>query len=465
MGEVGIIGLGPMAENIVINVESRGYSVSLYNRTYEKVESFLKEKCGSLRVRGYRELREFVDSLSPPRLVILMVKAGKPVDDYVAELKKLLSRGDIVLDFGNSHFRDTERRYEELLREGIRFLGVGVSGGVEGALKGPSIMVGGDETGYAEVRELLRSIAAKYNDDSCEGYFGRGGAGHFVKIVHNGIEYAMLGGIAEVYQFLRRVGGLSNGQIADCFSEWNGSELGSYLLEAASQVLRFREEGSEVELVEKVVDEAEQKGTGMWASEEAMRLGVPAPSIDAAVTERIASTSRGDRLALSKSFPRLTYERIGRLLAERLSEAALYGTYVMSYSQGLSMLVAAIESLGYQTEPRRALRVWRSGCIIRSKIVQTAYESEESSSRYLFSTPIFTKGTLERVERWKEFIRLSASSGLPIPVISSAFNYFLMMTSERLPTNLIQAIRDLFGAHGFRRSDREGEFHSTWRLT
>lgn len=464
--QIGIVGLGAMAENLVLNVEGRGYSVALYNRTYEKVERFLKERCEGRKIHGYRDLRTFVDSLDRPRIVILMVKAGRPVDDYIGELKRLLGRNDVLIDFGNSHFKDSDRRQEELNREGIGFLGCGVSGGVEGALRGPSIMAGGDPRSYELVKELFVQIAAHYDGDPCVDYFGRGGAGHFVKIVHNGIEYSMLGAISEVYAFLKDIAGLDNQSISMILSEWNGDELNSFLLEATSHVVGYREEGQDRELIELIIDEAEQKGTGRWASEAAKELGVPTPCIDAALTSRYISQMREMRRVLAEKFGRKQVGTFDRERAVRIARAALYCTYVLSYSEGLSLLERGSSSWGYDATLAKALAVWRAGCIIRSKIVQTAHRAllaaPDVDSDPLFAIEPFESEIKRRLEDWKEFINASTSAGMAIPTISSAYNYFLSMTTARLPANVIQGIRDYFGWHGFRRFDKEGEFHSMW---
>lgn len=457
--DVGVYGLGVMGEAFALNLESKGLGVAVYNRTPERTRQFLQSRASGRRIEGFFELKDFLASLSRPRKIILFVKAGKPVDEVIQGLAGSLERGDIVMDCGNSHYRDSDRRYAELRAKGVRFLGVGVSGGEEGALKGPSMMFGGDLSAYDEVKDTIGQAAAVFEDSKCHGYFGEGGAGHFVKIIHNGIEYAIMQAIAEAYDFLFRGAGMSSEEVGMVFEEWGRDSLRSFLLEAASRVLRYIDRETGKPLVEMIVDEAEQKGTGRWSVETAMELGVSAPTIAAAVDFRTLSAQRALR-----RFGQA--QRWGQMLSrnDALDSArdALEASVLLSYIQGLSIIQAG--SRIYELRASEALRVWRAGCIIRSRIVEELYRE---LSLYSGEADVAAlERSLGRLEEllpgWLKFITDSLQLRIPIPAMMSAVAYYLSLRSERLPANLIQAIRDYFGAHTFKRRDREGQYHSDW---
>ena len=462
--DVGVFGLGPMGENFALNLLSRGFSVSIYNRTPERTRTFLERVGGAAGLTGTYSLRDFVASLSRPRRIFLFVKAGQPVDEVIAQLGPHLEPGDVLLDCGNSHFRDSDRRYEELLRKGIDFVGMGVSGGYEGALKGPSMMAGGSIKGYGSVEGVLREAAAKHRGDPCVSYFGPGGSGHLIKTVHNGIEYAMMAAIAEVYGVLRNGLGMGPDEASSVFEGWSSGELSSFLVEATYRVLRYREEGSGEPLIERVLDVAEQKGTGIWTAQLSLDLGVPAPSIAEAVHGRFVSAMRDFRqrastYACAASLPRAEGEVV------ETCRWSLYLTFVASYLQGSLLLEAASKSLGYGFDVAEAFRVWRAGCIIRSRIVERAYaalSAVQGEGRTLQLMEEFQRDIREHVSEWGGFVALAARLGVPAPVTSSALNWYLAITSRRLTANLVQALRDYFGRHGFQRIDMPGTFSSGW---
>ncbi len=457
--DVGVYGLGVMGEAFALNLESRGLAVAVYNRTAERTTQFLQGRAKGRRIQGFTDLKEFVRSLSKPRMIVLFVKAGRPVDEVVETLTGMLEKGDIIMDCGNSHYRDSDRRFAELRGRGIRFLGVGVSGGEEGALKGPSMMFGGDFSAYVEAENKIGRAAAVFENSRCVSYFGEGGGGHFVKIVHNGIEYAIMQAIAEAYDYLARGVGLSTGEVGSVFEDWGRGILRSFLLEAAARVLKYIDTETGKPLVELILDEAEQKGTGRWAVEAAMELGVSAPTIAAAVNERTLTTQR---------ILRRPREGVGFNRDKNVEEAveaarsALLVTTLLSYIQGISLLQAGARIYGFRVS--EALRVWRAGCIIRSRIVEELYRELSWSPGDPASVTL--DKSIPQIEElmphWLQFITDASRMRIPTPASMSALSYYLSLRSERLPANLIQGIRDYFGGHMFKRVDREGYFHSDW---
>jgi len=464
--DVGVYGLGVMGESIALNMARNGYKVSVYNRTPEKTRRFISERGAARGIEGYFDLSEFVKSLDRPRRIIIFVKAGSPVDEVIGLLAPHIERGDILIDCGNSHFKDSDRRYKTLTGQGINFLGIGVSGGEEGALKGPSMMVGGSVEGYSRMREMLDKISAKFDGNPCVAYFGQGGAGHFVKTIHNGIEYSIMQSIAEAYQFLSTVNGLSSEAIGEVFAEFNQGELSSFLMEAASRVLLFRDEETGTPLVELILDEAEQKGTGLWTSQVAMELGVPAPSIEEAVIARLITTRRriySSSKLLKRGDTSIPPEK--QLDIESVKEV-LKVCFIASYIQGLDILQEGSTTLGYGFDVAEAARVWRAGCIIRSRIIQEIYSVLRSRDPSMNPVSELLKHYAQEIKLHLpsiiNYIKLSLSNMVPVPVTCSIVNYLYSITSEKLPANLIQALRDYFGAHTFKRIDKEGQFHSDW---
>ncbi|MEM3489465.1 MAG: NADP-dependent phosphogluconate dehydrogenase [Nitrososphaerota archaeon] len=464
--DIGVYGLGVMGESIALNLARNGYKVSVFNRTPERTRKFISERGAARGIEGYYDLSEFIQSINKPRKVIIFVKAGAPVDEVISLLKSLLDKGDVIIDCGNSHFKDSDRRYIDLTMRGIHFLGVGVSGGEEGALKGPSIMVGGSIDGYLLVGEILEKISAKFDGTPCVAYFGTGGAGHFVKTVHNGIEYSIMQAIAEAYHFLSTVYGLRSEIIGDLFAEFNKGELSSFLIAAAANVLKFRDEETGSPLVDLILDEAEQKGTGLWTSQAAIELGVPAPSIEEAVTSRLISTRRRlySSLGILKDSP---YAAMSEAQMDiEIVRDTLKLCFIASYIQGLDILHEGSTALKYGLNVADAAKVWRAGCIIRSRIIQEIYTILKDKESFV--NPIskilnyYSDDINSRLPSMIKYLQLAFNYKVPVPVTASIINYLYSVTSRRLPANLIQALRDYFGAHMFKRIDKEGIFHSTW---
>lgn len=452
--EIGIFGLGSMGENLAIQLSSKGIKTSVYNRTKEKTKEFIDRNQSIENLKGCYSIDEFLFSLSRPRKIILLVKAGQAVDEVINVLKSKLDEGDIIIDAGNSHFKDTERRYEELRRMKISFIGMGISGGVEGARKGLSIMAGGDERAYKEIKEILDLISAEVDSFPSNSFFGKGGAGHFVKIVHNGIEYAIMENIAEIYFYLRN-SGLSNEDISKIFSEWNKQELNSFLLEASSKILKFKE--NQNYLIDLILDKAEQKGTGRWAAEIALEEGVASPSIVSAVFSRTISSQKERRTKYSK---RITFEGEKKELGLEELKDALYLANLSCYMQGFEILNHS-SYFGYQIELKEAARVWIGGSIIRGEILKKMLK-EGVFEGDIFLSDFLIEEINKRVLSLSKLVAVLSEYMLPSMVISSSLNFLIYFYRERLPANLIQALRDYFGAHGFERIDKQGHFHQEW---
>jgi len=447
--DLGIIGLGSMAENLIIQLSNKGFKVAVYNRTKEKLQDFAS-KHKELNLISTFDLKTFVNSIERPRKILLLIKAGEPIDSMINALIPYLDPGDIIVDCGNSHFKDTERRFHALDMKGIKFLGAGISGGVEGARKGLSIMVGGDEGAYKKLIPILDSISYRYESKPSHAYFGKGGAGHFVKIIHNGIEYALIENIAETYSVFKSIG-LSNDEISEIFNEWNNKELRSFLLSAASQILKLKENGNYV--VDLILDKAEQKGTGRWASEISLELGIPAPSICSAVISRTISSFKERRIKLS-------YMLKNRSKKPLLNEKEVYNALLLAnlsaYLQGFDILMNATH-YGYNFDLKEVMRIWQGGSIVRSEMIEIlmnqGYQKDPMEWEYVKNS--INKCLPDLVKVVSEMI----SCSLPSLVFSSSLNYFVYFSSAKLPANITQALRDYFGLHGFQRIDKEGEFH------
>jgi len=455
-----------MGENLSLNIASKGFEVSVYNRTPERTQRFAARLEPHIRIKPTYSVSQLISTLEKPRRIILMVKAGKAVEDVLHQLRSSLSSGDMVFDCGNSHFRDTERRQSEVSILGLRFMGVGVSGGEEGALKGPCIMAGGPPEAYDQSRELWNAISAKVDGESCAAYVGFGGAGHFVKMVHNGIEYAMLQLIAECYDILTRGLGLGLSEVRNNFEEWSKGALNSFLLEAAVDVLGTVDEETGRPLLDLVVDRAEQKGTGVWASQTAHELGIPTPSIDAAVSARHLSALKEMRVQASKLYGRQPVaQSVGvDSLVEQLRDA-YWATAIVCYAQGLSLIAAGSERFKYGTELSGVVRIWRGGCIIRARLLNELLEPLERADRP--SNVLMDESLASRLlglePAWRSVLQECKSRDIPTPVLDASLNYFTALRRETLPAKIIQAMRDRFGAHTFERVDRPGRFHSSWR--
>lgn len=463
---IGVIGMAVMGRNLALNIESRGYAVSVYNRSREKTEDVVAEFPQRNLVPSY-SIEEFVDSLESPRRILLMVKAGKGTDHVIEELRPLLDEGDILIDGGNTFFQDTIRRSKELSDHGLNFIGTGVSGGEEGALRGPSIMPGGQKEAYDLVAPILEQIAAKAEDGTpCTTYIGPDGAGHYVKMVHNGIEYGDMQLICESYAVLQQIAGLSNAELADIFAEWNTGELDSYLIEITAQIFTKKDEETGEDLVDKVLDRAAQKGTGKWTSQSALDLGVPLPLITESVFARVLSSLKDQRVAASEQ---LTGPAEAVTLDDKTDfieavRRALYLSKIISYAQGFAQMRAAAEEYDWPLDYGRIAAIFREGCIIRARFLQKitdAYGADPELANLLLD-PHF-KDIADRYQgALREVVATAVKAGVPVPGFASAIAYYDSYRSARLPANLLQAQRDFFGAHTFERTDREGTFHAQW---
>jgi 6-phosphogluconate dehydrogenase len=464
--DIGLIGLAVMGENLALNMESKGFTVSVFNRTISKVDNLIKGRAKGKNIIGTHSLEEFVDSIEQPRKIFLMVKAGKPVDAVIGQIAPLLSKNDILIDGGNTFFKDTERRAKGVEEKELFYIGTGVSGGEEGALKGPSIMPGGHKEAYDALAPILTKIAAQVQGEPCCDYMGPLGAGHYVKMVHNGIEYAIMQTIVESYDLMKDVLNLSAGEQAELFSKWNEGVLGSYLIEITGEILAKADKDTGKALVDVILDEASQKGTGKWTSQNAMDLGVPIPSIDAAVEARFISAYKSERVEASKKLtgPSLKFDGDKEKFIQTIHDA-LYASEILAYAQGLSLLTSASKEYDFDLNLGNIAKIWRGGCIIRSKLlgdITKAYEKNRKLPNLLFDE--YFDGILnEKQEALREVVQTANKFGVPSLVTGSSLGYYDSYRKERLPANLIQGQRDYFGAHTYRRIDKEGIFHTEWQ--
>jgi len=463
----GLIGLGVMGQNFVLNVERNGYGVAVYNRTAETTDKYIAGPAAGKNIKPAYTLKEFIDSLESPRKIMLLVKAGAPVDATIQQLIPLLDKGDLIIDGGNSFFTDTERRAKELESQGFNFFGMGVSGGEEGALWGPSLMPGGSRDAYKEVEPIMNAVAAKADEDGepCVTYLGPGGSGHYVKMVHNGIEYGDMELIAEAYYLLDRALGLSAQEFHEIFTEWNKAELSSFLIEITAKVFSKVDEDTGKPLVEVILDKAGQKGTGRWMGENALELGISIPTIIAAVNGRIISSQKEERVHASSVLtgPTKKYEGGSQKLIDATRDA-LYVSKICSYAQGMSLLKKASVEYGYNMDLGTIARIWRAGCIIRARLLNdiTSAFNRNKDLPNLLVDDAFRESVNSRQESWRFVIQTAIESGIPMPAMSASLAYYDSYRSERLPANLIQAQRDFFGAHTFERTDKQGTFHADW---
>jgi len=463
--QFGLIGLAVMGENLVLNIERNGYSMAVFNRTTEKTRRFGETRAKGKNIKPCYTMEEFAASLELPRKIILMVKAGKAVDDMISQIKPYLDEGDILIDGGNSHFPDTERRSRELPREGLRFIGTGVSGGEYGALHGPSIMPGGPRDAYDEISEMLTRISAKVNGEPCVTYLGPRGAGHYVKMVHNGIEYGDMQLISEAYDVMRRVLGLDAARLGEIFTEWNQGELSSYLVEITSHIFKKIDPDTGKPLVDLILDKAGQKGTGKWTSQNAFDLGSPIPTINSAVEGRIISAYKDERISAAKilSGPKAGFSGDPDKLVDAVRQA-LYASKICSYAQGMALLRAASRDYEYDLDFKECARIWRGGCIIRASfldLITEAFKRDPGLPNLLVDD--FFRGEVEsRLDAWRYVVKTAVENGVPTLGFSASLAYYDAYRSERLPANLIQAQRDYFGAHTYERTDKPGIFHTEW---
>jgi len=463
--QVGLIGLAVMGQNLVLNIESRGYGVAVFNRTTSKTDEFLAGPAKGKNITGGKTLKEFVDQLERPRKIILMVKAGKPVDEFIDKLLPLLDSGDLLIDGGNSHFPDTIRRCKLLEAKGFLYIGTGVSGGEEGALKGPSIMPGGKKEAYDLIAPILTAISAKVDGQPCCTYIGPDGAGHYVKMVHNGIEYGDMQLICEAYYLMKECLGFEAEQLHEIFRTWNGGDLNSYLIEITADIFKKIDEQTGQPLVEMVLDTAGQKGTGKWTSQSALDLGVPAPTIAEAVFARCISAIKQERVAASKQLtgPKSTCTGDKKAFTEAIY-GALYASKICSYAQGFQLMAAASAEHDWNLNYGEIAMIWRGGCIIRAHFlnrIKEAYDRKPKLANLLLD-PFFQEIIDRNQANWRKVVAVAVEQGIPVPAFASALSYYDSYRRERLPANLLQAQRDYFGAHTYERIDKEGVFHSTW---
>ena len=465
--KIGIVGLGVMGHNLALNMERNGFPVAGYDLDAAKTKAFLEGPGAGKQILGVDSPSALMAALEKPRRVLMMVPAGAPVDSAIAHLKPHLEPGDILMDGGNSFFLDTERRNKELEAEGFNFVGTGVSGGEEGALWGPAIMPGGQREAWEAVAPILQAIAAKAEDGQpCVDYMGPRGAGHFVKMVHNGIEYGDMQLIAEVYDLLRRGLGLTAGELHETFSEWNKGELKSYLIEITADILKHVDPETGAPLVDVILDEAQQKGTGKWTSQNALDIGAPIPTINAAVESRILSSLKSQRVAASKILkgPNPVFKGNREKLISAARDA-LYASKITSYAQGLGMLRLASDEYQYDLQPGTIAKIWRAGCIIRASLLGDIMDAFQRNPRLvnLLLDDAFKTAVESRQESWRYAVQTAIGLGIPVLALSASLAYFDAYRCERLPANLTQAQRDYFGAHTYRRTDREGTFHTEWQ--
>jgi len=471
--DIGLIGLAVMGQNLVLNMADHGFKVAAYNRTTRKVDEFIAGPAKDKSIVGCKSPQEFVDQLNRPRRVMLMVKAGDPVGQTISQFAPLLDPGDIIIDGGNSYYKDTVHRLNELEERGILFIGTGISGGEEGARHGPSIMPGGAKAAWPHVQEIFQRIAAKVgpnNDVPCCSWVGPGGAGHYVKMVHNGIEYGDMQLICEAYSLMKDGLGLSNQKLYEVFERWNAGELDSYLIEITRDIFSVVDPETGNALVDMILDKAGQKGTGKWTGQHALDLGIPTTLITEAVFARCLSAQKDERVRAGKllSGPGDALETFRKSVdGEQFIEAvrqALYASKICSYAQGFFQIQAASAEYGWDINYGELAMMWRGGCIIRAAFLDRIKEAFDRNSglENLLLDSFFRKAVASSQEGWRQVVSTAARIGLPTPAISSALNYYDGYRSERLPHNLLQAQRDYFGAHTYERLDREGVFHSEW---
>lgn len=473
--QFGVIGLAVMGQNLVLNIERHGYPVVVWNRTPEVVDEFLRTKAQGKKIIGTRSIQDFVRALERPRKIMLLVKAGDPVDWTIGQLKPYLEPGDIIIDGGNSYFQDTQRREKELAAEGLHFIGSGVSGGEMGALWGPSLMPGGKREAYEEIRPIFEAIAAKVDDGPCVTYVGPDGAGHFVKMIHNGIEYGDMQLIAEAYDILRRVLGLGADELAHIFSEWNKGLLNSYLIEITAKIFTVKDPETGKPLVDLILDKAGQKGTGLWTSHVALDLGIAIPTIHAAIEARLLSNLKEERVQASRQIPGPQIGEVGISISsdtgkkKELIQAvhdALYASKICSYAQGMALIRAGSNRYQWNINLGEISRIWKGGCIIRAQFldkIKQAYQRKPDLPNLLLD-PDFQAWVIEAQPRWRQTVSLAQSLGIPLMAMSASLAYFDTYRTANLPQNLTQAQRDFFGAHLYERVDKPelGLIHTDW---
>ena len=465
LSDIGLVGLAVMGENLVLNMVSKGFQVSVFNRTTARVDEFLAGQAAGKAIKGTYSLAELAASLERPRRIMLMVKAGKPVDEMIEQILPYLEQGDILIDGGNSFFEDTRRRFKSLAAKGIRFVGMGVSGGEEGALKGPSLMPGGDEAAFREIAPLFKKIAAQVTDGPCCSFVGPDGAGHYVKMVHNGIEYSDMQLIAEAYYILSKAGGLSASELHEVFARWNEGPLDSYLIEITRDIMAVNDPETGKPLVELILDKAGQKGTGKWTSQSALDLGIPTPAITEAVFARCMSAVKEERVVAATVLkgPQGTWTGDRQQLIQAVHDA-LYASKICSYAQGFALLAAASKEYGWNLQFGEISLLWRGGCIIRARFLDKIRDAfaKDAKLANLMLDSFFASVLAEAQAPWRLVLKTCRDLGIPTPAFNASLDYYDSYRQAVLPANLIQAQRDYFGAHTYERIDRPGTFHTEW---
>ncbi len=462
--DFGLVGLGVMGRNFILNVADNGFRAYGYDLDQEKVTALQKEGGDLDKVNATSDLETFITSLQLPRKIMLLVPAGKIVDNVIESLLPLLSKDDLIIDGGNSLFTDTDRRDAYLKTKGIHFFGAGVSGGAKGARKGPSIMPGGSREAYKEVQPIFEAVSAKYKGEPCVAYLGPKSAGNYVKMIHNGIEYGLMQLTSEIYDLLKKAGKLNNDELHNAFNSWNNGRLQSFLVEITSEILSKDDDQGSGQLVDKILDKAKQKGTGKWTSQNAMDLGIPIPSIDIAVSMRELSALKADRLKAEKLYGRSQPATLSKDNLVKMAEEALYFSFIITYAQGLHQLSEASEEYGYELDLGTIAKIWRAGCIIRAGLladITKAFQQNAGLSNLLLD-PAFAEEIKQTLASVRQLVSYGATNGVPLPGLSNSLTYFDAYTSGRLPLNLIQAQRDYFGSHTYERTDKEGIFHTEW---
>jgi 6-phosphogluconate dehydrogenase len=463
--DIAMIGLGVMGRNLLLNMADRGFAVAGYDQDAARVEALLKEGAG-LRVAGAANLKELADGLKKPRAVMMLVPAGKTVDAVIRDLLPLLEPGDTIIDGGNSHWKDTDLRAQAVGERGVQYLGVGISGGEEGARRGPAMMPGGPREAYERVRPIFEACAARVGDDPCVAYIGPGSSGHFVKMVHNGIEYALMQLIAETYDILRRGLKCDNARIHRAFQKWNEGPLHSFLIEITADIFGKMDPKTGKPLVEQVLDKAKQKGTGKWTSQDAMDLGMPVPTIDAAVAMRQLSAFKSERVQADRLIegPELEFEGDHDAFIDLVGQALLAASFI-TFAQGMDMLSHASDEYGFQLQLTDVTRIWRGGCIIRSTLLARFHEAYVARHDLpnLLLDPVIARDVLACIPAYREVLAMAVRHGVPAACYGAALAYFDAYRSDWMPANLIQAQRDCFGAHTYERVDERGTFHTEWR--
>ena len=462
--DFGLVGLGVMGRNFILNVADKGFTAFGHDLDEDKVKSLITEGGNTNKINASSNTQAFINSLSAPRKIMLLVPAGKVVDKVIEGLLPHLDKGDIIIDGGNSFFTDTDRREEYLKSKGINFFGAGISGGAKGARLGPSIMPGGSNEAYKVVQPIFEAVAAKFEVEPCVAYLGPKSAGNYVKMVHNGIEYGLMQLTSEIYDILKRSGDFNNKEIHKIFDKWNQGRLQSFLIEITAEILKKEDDIGDGYLVDKILDKAKQKGTGKWTSQNAMDLGIPIPSIDIAVSMREISALKKERIQAGKAYSKTPLEKVAKTDLEHWAEKALYFGFILTYAQGFHQLTEASKEYGYALQLSTIAKIWRAGCIIKAgllKDIAVAYSNNNNLSHLLLDASCVEK-IEATVQSARELISFAIRNGVPLPGLSNSLTYFDAFTSDTLPLNLIQAQRDYFGSHTYERIDREGIFHTEW---